>query len=287
MSLLSRLLIGAAILVAIGLAGFFVYIDRIVAVAIEKGAEVALGVETKLDSLRLGFVSGEFGLSELRVSNPSGFERPNFIRLGRADVVLPLPSLMDDPLVVPLLALSEIEVSLERSEGKTNYGVILDNLSRLSSGEGKPASPPSEGGRGFIIQELVIRDITAHTRLEALGAKLSELSVEVPEIRLQNIGSGSENGIPGEKLVAIVTKAILQAIAKNGIGLPQDLARELGGKLTALGKAGVELQDSVTETGKQLQEDVKRGLEKSVEGSANLLDGVGGLLRGKKGKKAE
>jgi hypothetical protein len=269
MRLLSRAVLVAVIVVVIVVVGAVAYIDRIADAAIERGATAALGVDTELSSVSLGLLSGDFGLSGLRVANPPGFESPHFMRLGQGELKLPLTTLLDDPVVVPRLALSGIEVSLERSKGRMNYAVILSNLSGPSK-DAPSAEPESGEGRGFIIQELVIRDVKAHGKLDAMGAKLSEFDVEVPEIRLRDIGSASGAGIPIEELVGVVTKAILQAVA--GSRLPGDLTRELRGNLAQLGTVGIEVPTSLSELEGQLDSEAQR----------NLLKGVGGLLQKKK-----
>jgi hypothetical protein len=227
-------------------------------------------VDTELRSVRLGLLSGEFSLSGLTVANPPGFEMPHFFSLERGDVGLRLSELTGDPIVVRELGLNGVKLSLERSKGRTNYGVILDNLSRLQAG-----AETSEGA-AFVIHQLIIRDVTAHARLSALGEKLTELDVHVPEIRLANIGSGSAGGVPMAEVVGLVTRAILQAVAQRRGDLPADLTQELRGSLARLGSVRMEVPGSVSE----IKGKLGRGVQEQVESEAGkLLKGIGGRLR--------
>jgi uncharacterized protein involved in outer membrane biogenesis len=270
-----RVLLVLVLVVVIAVAGGLFYLDRIVGASIERGASYALGVDTELRSVRLGLLSGEFSLSGLTVANPQGFEMPHFFRLERGDVGVRPFELTGDPIVVRELGLNGVKLSLERSKGRTNYGVILDNLSRLQAGA--EASEPEDGeGAGFVIRQLIIRDVTAHARLAALGQKLTELDVHVPEIRLSDIGAGSAGGAPMAEVVGLVTRAILQAVAQRRGDLPADLTQELRGSLARLGSVRMEVPGSVSEAKEGLGREVQEKLESEA---GKLLKGLGGRLR--------
>ena len=144
-------------LVAVSIFAFLFYIDGIARTAIERGATYALGVDTTLDSARIGLVSGSFRLAGLEVANPPGFEDPRFLNLGEARLELERSSLRDPTVIVPLFAIDGIEVDLDKQRGKANYDVILDNLARFESEEAEPEpAPEADAGPGkrFIIQEV-------------------------------------------------------------------------------------------------------------------------------------
>lgn len=270
-----RILLVLVLVVVVVGAGVLFYLDRIIGASIERGASYALGVDTELRSVRLGLLSGEFSLSGLTVANPPGFEMPHFFRLERGDVGLRLSELTGDPIIVRELGLNGVKLSLERSKGRTNYGVILDNLSRLRAGA--EVSEPEDGeGAGFVIRQLIIRDVTAHARLSALGEKLTEFDVHVPEIRLSDIGAGTAGGVPMAELVGLVTRAMLQAVAQRRGDLPADLTQQLRGSLARLGSVRIEVPGSVSETKGRLG----RGVQEKLESEAGkLLKGIGGRLR--------
>jgi hypothetical protein len=262
-------------LVVIVVAGALFYIDRLLIESVERGGSYALGVDTELDSVRLGLVSGKLGLSGLRVANPEGFERPHFLSLDRGNVHVRLPSLMQDKIVVPSLTVSGLEMSLERSRGRTNYGVILDNLAKLESKESQAASEAGEAeSKGFVIRELVIREVTARARFVVPGTKPQEFEVKVPEIKLQDVGSGSAAGVSLAELAKVVTTAVLEAVVKSSRGeLAQGLARDLRGRLARFERVQIEVPSSVKElSGKDLGDAAEKGAE--------LLKGLG--LGGKK-----
>jgi hypothetical protein len=254
-------------LVVIVVAGALFYIDRVLIESVERGGSHALGVDTELDSVRLGLLSGKLSLSGLRVANPEGFELPHFLSLDRGDVHVRLPSLMQDKIVVPSLTVSGLEMSLERSKGRANYGVILDNLAKLESEESQPASEEERAqgaeSKGFVIRELEIRDVTARARLAVPGTKPQEYEVNIPEIKLEDVGSGSAAGVSLAGLARVITTAVLEAVVKSSRGdLAKGLARDLRGRLARVERVQIEVPSSVKDiSGKDLGGAVEKGAE--------------------------
>ena len=264
-------ILGVGVLVLIIAAGAaWVYLDRIAVAAIEKGGEYALGVETTLDSFRLRPLAGSLHLAGLAVDNPEGFETDHFLTLGSGEVVVDLGSLRGDPIIVQRVELSDVSVSIERAGRSTNYDAILANLERLGSAE---AGPPA-AGPAVVIEELVIRDVNAKLRLSALGGTLSEFDVNVPEIRLTDLGR-EQNGMELAQVIAAVTQSILKAVAQSSVHFSSDLAGDLNRRLRGLGGPAVEIPGLARET-RQLQEK----LGATGERAEKILEGVGNLLGG-------
>ena len=265
---------GALLLVAlIVVVGSLFYLDRIVAGVIERGGTYALGVDTELRSVQIRPIRGTFGFSGLAVSNPPGFKQKHFLRLERAKTQLRLSALREDPVKISSFELSGIAVSLERNKGRTNYALILDNLSRFES---KPDPSEEGGGPGVAIEELLIRDIKAQAQLVPHGGKLTMVEVEVPEIRLRNIGSGSPAGVSSAEFASIVTRAILQAVLARSDKLPSGLVSDLGARLKKVGRVRIELGSSFSDGSAKAGQQLKDAMGEA----GDLLEGLGKRLRG-------
>jgi hypothetical protein len=208
-----------AALVLLAVAVFF-YLGPLLGKAIERGAESALGVETSIDSVRPGLLSGRLELSGLRVANPPGFASPDFLSLREGRLAVGLASLRADTVEIPELTLEGIELHLERKvRAGTNYGAILDHLRRFETTE---ASKPAEASAGeeapskkFVIRELLIQDVAARLRLAPELGRLMEADVEVPEIRLENVGSGAEGGVRLDELSGVILRVVLDAVVRK------------------------------------------------------------------------
>jgi hypothetical protein len=257
-----------ALVVVVGvIVGVLMYVDRIAETAIERGGTHALGVQTRVGSLSIGLVSGRFSISGLNVANPEGFEADHFLDLSQGTVGLRIRQLLVDPISVRSIELDGIDVNLERRGRTTNYGVILDNLAALgSAGEAESEAVDPGEARGFVIHEVVIRNVSAHVQLAPGGGKATRLDVEVPEVRLEQLGGGSANGVQMSEVASILTRAVLRAIAEKGDVLPGDLTRDLraglgrvdrvAGRIPVVGDPG-----SAAGATQELQDKAKDALE--------------------------
>jgi hypothetical protein len=276
---------GFAVLIAV-LAAFYIYIDVIAGAAIEKGATYALGVDTKVGFVRIGLLTGSFRIGSVKIRNPPGFDSKYLLELGGGRMTVSIESLQEEVVEVPVFALEGVEVALEKEKGRTNYGVILANLEHFESSGSEPAPVESgEAGPGkrLIVRELLIRDISAHVADRAGLGTVGGIDVVVPEIRMTNIGAHNAQGVAMSELTDIIVKAIFASIAKYGAGVPSALAGELSADLGGLSKVPIQVVGGATETlTKELPQPVGDAARKLGGGAGKALDGLGGLLRGKK-----
>jgi hypothetical protein len=258
-----RWILGILLVLALAVGALVFYLDSIIATAIEAGGTTALGVETQVEGVSIRPVAGRFGIDGLGVSNPPGFDRPHFLALrsGRVHARV-IRLLREDPVVIDRIELEGIAVSLERKGGKTNYDTILANL---GTSESEPVPADDAAGPGVVIRELVIRDVDAHIALSPVGGKLTELDVNVPEIRLSNLGS-QQDPVELRELFGTVTKAVLDAVARRSDLLPADLARDLRGRLGRLEDVPIELPGSVGEAQQKLKESTPEKLREGLKG---------------------
>ena len=292
-----------ALLVVMGVGVIIMSINSIARKGIETAGTYAMGVPTTLDSASVGLFSGKFGLSGLNIANPAGYRGNQFFALGHGDLAISASSLRSDTIEVPLLALSDISLSLEKQGDKANYQVIMDNLAKLSKGDAPP-KPAAEGGaeKKLIINDLIIKNIKVRAELLGGGNALTDLvakaavaDVTIPEIRLQNVGkTGSGvggSGVTVSQLSGIVMEAILSAVANSPGGLiPAELLGDLKGYLGKLGELS-KLADvkSLGDVGKAVGGKAGEAIKGVAETSQKAIDdltknvpGFGGLIPGQK-----
>jgi hypothetical protein len=241
------------LLLAVGAIVFaFSQLNSIAKTAIEKGGTYAMGVDTKVDSVSVGLLSGKFSLSKLNIANPQGYAAPSFLALGSGSVALDAASLTQPVITLPTFALSDLTLSLERKAGQANYQTILDNLKKaadaISTATGSSSSAPSSGNeKKLVINDLSIRNIQVNVDLlgadGAVGQALNQatrVSIPIDEIKLQNVGKTGTGvggtGVTVSQLASIIVQAVLGAAADKGAGvLPADLLSDLQGRLASLG----------------------------------------------------
>ena len=293
MKKLIRLVAALVVLLIVGVVVLFIYIDRIAKAGIERGATHALGVDTKLQKANVGVFSGTFVMAGLNVVNPGGFTTPHFLNLGTGDTAVSLGSLMDETVEVPLIHLADIDVNLEKKEGKANFDAILENLKKFESSE------PSSGqrqGKKFIVRQINIENVVVHVDVLPIGGELTRLHVKVPQITLKDVGSDTDRGVVVGELTNIMVQAILRAVVeKAGDLLPADLLGDLGSALAQLkdlDELGVKVTaeafkrvEQVTAVGKQTIDTAAEGVgaatqklgdaTKDIPGVGKTIEGVG------------
>lgn len=270
------------VVVAFVAAGF--WLDDITAAAMEYAGETTMGVTTTVRDAALHPIAGSLAVEGLTVGNPEGFHTPHFLAIGSVSCAFSLGNLLEDNVVLPQLAIEGLDINLEQNERGANYQVILDHMKK-SEQEPPPAEQASD--KKFVIREVVVKDIVAHTDVALAGEKLTNVDVKIPEIRLQDVGSGTDGGMLQSQLLATIVKATLEAIIKSGHEiLPQAVVAGVGIGLEQVGglvdvdaiKAVEAAGVNLTEIGGKAVEGVEKGMKEAVEG-------LGGLLGGKKEKK--
>ena len=250
-------------------------------VIIERGGSYALGVPTTVDVVTVDTTQGSLDLDTLSVANPEGFSASSFLALSDAGFTVEPDTLFRETIEIPALALDGIDLSLERSASGANYDVILANVKRFESADpsAQPADPAAST-RTFIINELAIRNVTVNARLLGTGNEAiddaGEVSLEIPEIVLNDIGSAADPITMGE-LASLVVKTIITAsLEVGGTQLPDLIAGDLRGRLSDLlplsemgvGSLGELLEnpegavrDAVEDAAREAEDAIRRGLD--------------------------
>jgi hypothetical protein len=281
MKIVLRSLVVLVLLVVAALVAAVLGIDSIARTAVEKGGTYALGVDTKLAKADIGLFAGKTELGGLTVANPPGFETTPFLGLGHAQLAVTLSSLRSDVVEVPLFSLSDVAILLQKREGKTNYGVILDNLKRFESGQPPPEQKPQPKGEGkrFVIRKIEIKNVSADIDLLPIGGEATRAKVTIPSITLENVGT-AEGGASVSEIVSKVVKALLQAtLEAGGKVVGPELLADLKGKLNDLGLEAIHV-------GGDVQSEIEKVSPELGKKAGEVLKGVdkdlGGLLKKKK-----
>lgn len=300
--MLKKLLIVVAVVIVLIVAvllGILFYVDSIAKVAIERGGTAALGTPTTVDGVNIKVFSGQGKVSGLQVANPPGGVAKHFLKVGDASAEVTLGSLTSDVVKAPIIEINHVEMALEKKGKQANYEIILDNLKKVkdTTTGGGQTTPEGKPAKKFLVEQIVIRDVKVHVDMDrtGLGGKLTELDVEIPEIKID--GFGSDKPLDMQQLTGIVTKAVFEAVAKKAGGvLPAELIGTLNTGLAGLGNigtGGVEvIGGTVKEAGKVVADltkglgDVGKGLGEAgkgvTEGLGGVFKGIGGALGGDK-----
>lgn len=210
-----------AALVVVGL----LVVDGVARSAMESSLTETFGTESSVESVDVGVFSGEVTAEGIAVANPEGSWRsPRFAALARLRVSAGLFDLLGDPVTVRRVELEGLELHLERRGAGANFVPVLESVKeRRAAGDADR--------RRYLVEELVVRNTVARVRLGAGG---NEETVEVPEIRLTDVGAGEGGRAMGQIAGAVIEAALRGVLARSG-GLPGAVSGLLRGELGAPG----------------------------------------------------
>lgn len=304
LAVLLLLVIAAALVVA-------VYIDSIAKTAVEQGGALALGAPTTLTDADVQVTRGRFEMAGLHIANPhnENFETPHFLTLGAGELEISLLSLMQSTVEVPMLSLDQLEVVVEKKDGKTNLDVIMANIGKLGGKDDGAPKPADESGKRFKVKLVRVTGTRLLLASAPLGSPEKPYLIEVPEIVLHDVGSDTDKGVLIKELTGVLVAAVMRSIVENaGDAIPAAALNTLKGSLDKLGdfgKLSTELIGGVKDlgagalgeaakgVGESLEKidkgvkDVGKEVEKAGKELGNVGKGLENLLGGKKDKKKD
>ncbi|NNK33305.1 MAG: AsmA family protein [Xanthomonadales bacterium] len=149
--------------------------------SIDGPLQIDLGRETRI------FAEG------IRFQNAAWAEAPDMVEIGRLEVGLTIPSLWKDTVVVPVLALGDCHIKLQKNAaGEANWDVLPKDE--------EPAEPqPQRTDLPVLLEDLSIRncrlDVAGANRDRALALEIDEIGLQMDEAsHTRGEGSGLLNG---------------------------------------------------------------------------------------------
>ena len=256
--LLIRLLVGLLVLVLLGALAVKFFLDGAVKRGIETVGTSLTKVEVKLDSVKLGLLSGAGSLKGLVVGNPKGYSAPSAISVGSVSLALNPGSVFSDKVVVKTLEVVQPEIAFETDMRSSNLQTIKSNLAggdgaaKASTTNSAVQPPAAKAGKKLQVDNFLISGGKIHVTVTGLGTVTQPL----PEIQLKDLGTGPE-GITGSELASLVLDRILSESEKAATGSLQDLKKQAA----AIGKNFTE----------ELKKNPTNAVQQAAEGLQDLL----------------
>ncbi|MBM4111998.1 MAG: hypothetical protein FJ253_01290 [Phycisphaerae bacterium] len=315
MKRLVKFAVALVVLLVVAAAAVVFSIDSIAKQAVEMAGTHVLGTPTTVGSMRIGLLNPSASMTALAVDNPSSFAGDaggaKFLALQNGSLAVDAKSLMGDVVRIPSVRLSDLSLTLVQKGSESNATAILDHMKRTVGGSGGGSGGgSSSSSRRFVIDELLIENISIRATASGLPVEVPAANLKVARIRLESLGSGGKDPVGMEQLVAIVVNAVMQAAIEAGasqlpaqlvqgmlggmsglggglanfnlsidsgsglqpVGDLGTLAKRAGVDLSALsGKAGEEVQKGLGDVGKQLEDAGSKATEGIKKGLDDIL----------------
>jgi hypothetical protein len=224
---LVRIGLALVVLCVAALVLVWVYLDSIVKRGVEKVGPTVTKTDVRLKGVKLSPFSGNGELQGLLVGNPEGFKTPSAIQVQSVAVSLQPKSVMGDKVIVRSININAPQITFEGGLQGNNLSKLLENVQGTSSKQ-EPATKEEQKAttRKLQVDDLVITGGKVHVAATVLGGNTA--TVNLPEIRLANLGQGPEGITPAE-LTERVLRAVLDGALKSVSGLGADMTESLKG----------------------------------------------------------
>jgi hypothetical protein len=247
----------------------------IVKMAVNTYGPKITGTELKVDDVGISLFSGEAKLKDFFLGNPQGFKSPSAMKVGSVYVHVDESSLTKDPIVIEKIEVVAPDITYEKRAGTDNFQALLANVQKnLPQGQSAQKEPEKKGpGKQLVIKDLVIKQGKVNLALDMPGVMLGDrqISTDLPEIRLQNIGEQKGGSSPAEVAKEIFAALYAKITSPDVIGALNDQLKNLGGN-------AAKALENITQEGLKGATGVVEGAGKEA---GSVTDKVKGLFQKK------
>jgi hypothetical protein len=233
--ILIRVAIALAVVLVVGLVAVFLSLNSIVTKGVNTIGPSVTKVETRISGATISPFSGSGSLLKLFVGNPADYKTPSAIEAGKIEVSVRPGSLFGDKVVVERVHVEAPLITFEGGITGNNLSKILANIQSVAGGDGgsKDGTASAKSQRKLQINDLLIDGGQIRVSLTGLGGQA--VTVPLPEIHLQNLGTGDQ-GITAADVSAIIMKEVL----KNVVGVVEQVVLKGGGAIQGVGKGAID-----------------------------------------------
>lgn len=214
--------------------GVYVIVNSgsLIKTAVETIGTEVLGVAVSLDSAEISLTEGSGELRGLTIGNPAEFGGSYAMRFGQIKLVIDVADISDELVVIKSVLIDKAELAIVAKGTATNLQAIMANLDSASADIAGVAGEDSSEVK-LIIDEFIFSNAQTSLDSDLLG----DLSVEIPDLHLMDIGRKTDGTTIREALQQILVPIVsssTQAIAAAGLdieGVQDRLEQQLDEKL--------------------------------------------------------
>jgi hypothetical protein len=200
----------AIFLVAIAVLGtLWLSLDRLVTTSIEGEASKALGVNVKVENLKLNPFNSQLAIAKLTIDNPPDFATGYLMEFDRLELKLQPLSLLGENVKIDDFALERVDLHIEQKLNRNNMAEIASFLQ-------KNQPPPEQRDREqkFQVNQVAIDRVMATITVSyVLNANTWNFAVN--NITLREVTPANASGLVLRELSGKLVLGIANAILKT------------------------------------------------------------------------
>ncbi len=227
--------------------------------------------ELHVDDVGISIFSGEADLKKFFLGNPKGFKSPSAMKVGAVYVDVDEGSITKDTIIIKRVQVVGPEITYEKRGKSDNFQSILNNVQKnLPKGESVKKEPAKESpGKKVIINDFIVKNGKVNLAVAMPGGVLAdrEISADLPDIHLKDIGKKKGGASPAEAAKAIFEALYAKITAPSVIGPLNEQVKKLGG-------TAAKALEEVTQGGVKEATGVVEGAGKEVGGVTDKVKGL-------------
>lgn len=248
--MIKKLIVLGAVAAVLGIICLTLFVHFKLAWVVEKTAEKngsqVLGTRVRIQGSEISLFSGAGKIKGMKIDNPPGFESEYVFKTDAFRVDLAVLSVLRDKIVIEELCIENPEIMYELDIKGSNLKKIKENVD-ANSGKSKGGS----SGKTFQINDLRINGATVSVFMKGLDGK--KKSITLPDIHLQNLGTGPQGVTAGDVLANVLSK------------MRKDIGARTGDLAGSLREKAIELMNK-PESAIEAAEKQNKGVKKKMEG---------------------
>jgi hypothetical protein len=250
------------VLAIVGVVGVILFANRAVQTAVETAGTRALNVAVRVDRTGVSLPAGTVDLYGITVANPPGYEGPALLKLQQADLKVNTGSLLSEQVHIEEMKLDNMQVFIEQKGLQNNLYQVIQPL----------REPRRPTGRGLLIDNLEIRNVTVHAAMTTIPGQTPGVDLKIASIRMTDLGRHEKVDVA--VLISKIVLAVAEGIAQEGGGI---LPKEALGDLGSILDQAIDIGKIILTPGGQTPD----GQQKDSLGKT-VTDGIKDLFGGKK-----
>jgi hypothetical protein len=256
----SNVLFALIVIVFLAIVVGMISIDGILKSAIQTAIKKQLNVDASVSKVSLNIASGSVQISNLKISNPPGYQFERILETKSIVVKTSIGSLLSNPIEIKQITIDGIAVVIEQKGLSSNLNDILKSMPEKPKTE---TVQTRENAKSVHISSVDINDISVTAKLLPVPGKSDAVTLKISSLHLSDIG-GKKSTL-AENVSRIFTEIASAIAAKGKDILPGDM-------LGPIQENAAKSLESVSETGKQLGEEAKKEVEDTTKKLKGLFE---------------
>jgi uncharacterized protein involved in outer membrane biogenesis len=205
-------------------------LNALVAKAIEKQGSEVTQTSVRVSGVDISLRDGRGTIKGLRVESPDGYQVRTAFSLDDIVLDIDVKSVREDPVVIDEIRIQSPVINAEITKtGASNIGELRERVQAYAARAGGESGGSSGRTKNIRITRFVFEKGRVELDASALG--LEKRAIELPEIRLDDVGG--EGGAPPDEIARIILATVAARVTSEiaGSGIDRLVEEKLGSSL--------------------------------------------------------